>query len=433
MKRVLIQLLGGQTQPNIFSVLSVLPDEVVNLYTATTEQQRDQIEGWFARYGEQVKVQPIMRSLLIDERDQLYSTRSVIKKELMRTLGDKGVQMYLNMTGGTKLMSVVAVQMCLSLEYYSEQAQKATVSVPIFYVNTQARRFEFLSHGELENEVLLSRPFSQGLTVRQLVEMGNMRVVGHHEHWEKAYEAALLLSRRSNRFVLSEDYEIKMNREKLLRAAKTPITEWGNYGMANLPDMRGGMEQFVQEAAKKREVIVGMESCGFEFREGNFYLSQAKVEAYEKQRIDNKDQAKAILLQLQQAQNFLVGGWWELLVAHAMKASGKYTEILWSVFTLPTSLKEGCQAVPMETDIIACDGVSLCCVSCKRGKHISHMTQQFEQHGRRSQILGGVMSEGILAVGVPQKVPDTDAIVRMAKEERLEVWWRDDIERMERG
>ena len=136
MKRVLIQLLGGQTQPNIFSVLSVLPDEVVNLYTATTEQQRDQIEGWFARYGEQVKVQPIMRSLLIDERDQLYATRDVIKEELMRTLGDKGVQMYLNMTGGTKLMSVVAVQMCLSLEY-SEPAQKANVSVPIFYVNTK--------------------------------------------------------------------------------------------------------------------------------------------------------------------------------------------------------------------------------------------------------------------------------------------------------
>ena len=51
----------------------------------------------------------------------------------------------------------------------------------------------------------------------------------------------------------------------------------------------------------------------------------------------------------------------------------------------------------VETDIVATDGISLCCISCKRGLH-KQVTQEIEQHCARTALLGGVMNERIMAI-----------------------------------
>lgn len=51
MKKVLIQLIGGQPLPNIFSLLSVVPDEVVNIFTKETQEQHEDIIEWYKKFG----------------------------------------------------------------------------------------------------------------------------------------------------------------------------------------------------------------------------------------------------------------------------------------------------------------------------------------------------------------------------------------------
>lgn len=298
------------------------------------------------------------------------------------------------------------------------KTQGVSLSIPIFYVNTQARDFDFLSHADLRDKVLAYNPFSRKLSARQIIESRReIRYLSGSRRWQEVHAAAALLEKMAPSL---KPVDIKAGNIGELVLA--PITQWVE------PDSRKKMQAFVTEAGKNEAVISGLDVCGFVYRDGNFYAKEHLVnearrlgKAQEKSKQGRKKLEKEVISNIHAAQNFFIGGWWEVLVAHAYQRAHPTDEVLWSVETASEQNK-------VETDIIATDGCSLCCISCKRGMH-KQVTQELEQHCTRTELLGGVITERIMAMYWPH---DAAEMKSLAKVLNMKVWDKIAVAEMER-
>lgn len=416
MKKILIQLIGGQTLPNIFSMLSVVPDEVVNIYTEATRKQHEAIMNWCAKFGKDFGLRPVFREYPPVSRDfktLANQLRETLCHEVERAGSSGDTQLILNMTGATKPMSALSMSICQGLEHHL-RAQGKEIRIPIFYVDTQAKTFDFFAHAEMRESLLVHAPFERRLSVRQMTEAGGeARVARHQADWEAVYPAAQLL------------------RECCPHFKPVDITEKNAQEMVQLPleelvqqEHREKARQFVQKALQDPAVVRGLRLCGYELRGSSFYMVDTLREKANRmaglQGRENRDKRLALLSDIQTTQNFLIGGWWEVLVAHAYSRRNPGSEVLWSVETISGNNK-------VETDIVASDGFSLTCISCKRGMH-KQVTQELEQHCTRTEILGGVLNTRIIAVYYPK---DASAMKGMAKALRMTVWDKRTVDAIE--
>lgn len=410
MKKTLIQLIGGQTLPNIFSLISVVPDRVVHLYTEKTMGRHDDIVHWCDTHGAAFDLHPEFAAIApLSERlaDFRKEIAAVISNEFSSLSGDEDSILILNMTGGTKLMSSMAMSVCMSLEAQMK-AQGRSAAIPIFYVNTQARDFDFLSRADLRDKVLAHAPFSRKLSIRQMVESRReIRYLSGSHRWQEAYPAAVLLEKMAPSLKPAD-----MQAENIAALVQAPLTQWVE------EESRKKMDAFVAAAGKDRAVIAALGVCGFAYRGGNFYAKEHLAnearrleKAKDKSKQERRKLEKEVLSYIQSAQNFFIGGWWEVLVAHAYQRAHPEAEVLWSVETASEQNK-------VETDIIATDGISLCCISCKRGMH-KQVTQELEQHCTRTELLGGVITERIMAMYWPK---DAAEMRSLAKVLNMKVW-----------
>lgn len=420
MKKILIQLIGGQTLPNIFSLLSVEPDRVVHFYTEKTKGRHDDIVHWCETHGAAFGLHPEFAAYApISERLDIFKKEiaDIIYNEFNSLNGEDAGMLILNMTGGTKLMSSMAMSVCMSLEARMK-AQGVSISIPIFYVNTQARDFDFLSHADLQNKVLVHPPFSRKLSVRQIIESRReIRYLSGSRRWQEVHAAAALLEK-----IGPSLKPLDMKAGNIGELVLAPITQWVE------PDSRKKMQAFVMAAGADDAAISALSVCGFTYREGNFYAKEHLVnEARRLEKADNKSKQqlykleKEVLSNIRAAQNFFIGGWWEVLVAHAYQRAHPTDEVLWSVETASEQNK-------VETDIIATDGCSLCCISCKRGIH-KQVTQELEQHCTRTELLGGVITERIMAMYRPH---DAEEMRSLAKVLNMKVWDKSGVAEIER-
>lgn len=422
MKKTLIQLIGGQTLPNIFSLISVVPDRVVHLYTEKTMARHDDIVHWCDTHGAAFDLHPEFAAIApLSERlaDFRKEIAAVISDEFSSQSGDEDSLLILNMTGGTKLMSSMAMSVCMSLEAQMK-AQGVSVSVPIFYVNTQARDFDFLSHAEMRDKVLAHAPFSRKLSIRQMIESRReMHYLSGSRRWQEVYPAAVLLEKTARSL-----YPVELKVDNLAELVQAPVTQWVE------EESRKKMKAFVAAAGQDSAVIAALGVCGFTYREGNFYAKEHL--ANEARRLEKaKDKGKQaydalkkeVLFNIQSAQNFFIGGWWEVLVAHAYHRAQPEHEILWSVETASEKNKDS----KVETDIIATDGCSLCCISCKRGKH-QKVIQELEQHCTRTELLGGVITERIMAMYWPKDAAEMRSLTKVLN---MNVWDKYSVAEME--
>lgn len=424
MKKILIQLIGGQTLPNIFSLISVVPDRVVHVYTEKTMARHDDIVHWCDTHGAAFDLHPEFAAVApISERLAEFKKEiaAVIYNEFNSLSGEDEGMLILNMTGGTKLMSAMAMSVCMSLEAQMK-AQGISLSIPIFYVNTQARDFDFLSRAELRDKVLAHEPFSRKLSIRQIVESRReISYLSGSDRWQEAYPAAKLLERVARSMTPVELKKV----ENVAALVKEPITQWVT------PDSRKQMQAFVKAAGADTSVISALGVCGFTYREGNFYAKEHLVnearrpeKAKDKSKQDRRRLEKEVLSKIQMAQNFFIGGWWEVLVAHAYQKANPAAEVLWSVETASSQNKDNM----VETDVVATDGCSLCCISCKRGMH-KQVTQELEQHCTRTDLLGGVITERIMAMYWPHDAAEMRGLAKLLN---MKVWDKSAVTEMER-
>lgn len=409
MKKVLIQLIGGQPLPNIFSLLSVVPDEVVNIFTKETQEQHEDIIEWYKKFGNLFGLALMFREYKPVSRHfselpgDLYG---ILSEEARRA--DEDTLLMLNMTGGTKPMAAWSMNICMRLE-----RENPHLRIPIFYVDTQERSFDFFAHREMREQVLTYAPFSRRLSVKQIAESRKLtQLRSCHTDWHQAYPAAHLLQQQFADIEMGE-FEVK----KLQELAQTPLSEQGKG-----PDMCEKIKSFAVMVGEDPAVQKALRPCGLQWKEGDIYFDcklRSEIRHIVKKAEQNGKKPffpHALSDKFQSARNFLVAGWWEVLVAHAYQLQHPEAEVLWSVETAAPSGK------PVETDVIATDGLSLTCISCKRSKHQGY-TQELEQHCNRTELLGGVLHQRIIAVYHPNK--DVD---KLASALRMKVWTRKTVE-----
>lgn len=416
MKKVLIQLIGGQTLPNIFSLLSVVPDEVVNIYTEKTKEQHEDIKAWCDKFGKSFGLNPLFReyqpvSLVAGELSaNIYA---ILHAEVEKAAEQGNTLVMLNMTGGTKPMAMWAMNHSMGLEKaYKDKG----IRIPIFYVDTQKRTFDYFTHPEMREMVQSYVPFSRKLSIKQIAEAKRSTELKKcHADWAIAYPAARLLQQKFADIAMAD-----ISFENMAAMAQKPLSEQG----AAAEDCEK-IKRFIALVGEEPALQASLLPCGLEWKDGDlYYAAQLRRQAACLTDESNSSWLKKKLLRdsLQSAQNFLVGGWWEILVAHAYQKQNPEAEVLWSVET-----KSGSAFV--ETDVIAADGMSLTCISCKRRRH-KQITQELEQHCTRTELLGGVLHGRIMAVYEPE---DEEKVAKLATALRMKVWSFKTVESIEQG
>lgn len=430
MKKVLIQLVGGQTLPNIISLLSVVPDEVVNIYTKTTEDRHKDIVRWCSKYGRDFGLSPVFPPTdpVSEKFEELIPNLGALLTVLVEKCRKEGdAQLILNATGATKPMAAMSMSICQGLEQkYRREGEE--LAIPIFYVNTGTKSFDFFAHGDMRGEVLAHEAFTRKMSVRQIIDATSRVELKGYRDWRPAYPAAKILWEEQRRG--------KQNSFKLVNITKDNVEQVVKMGIScqlmdkeEHPGSAKKMECILEEARKAPELVKSLAACGFEWRDGDFHYNkdlQKKGERIARLRSEDKrerNEIKQLLGEIQNAQNFWAGGWWEVIVAHAYQTCHPDAEVLWSVETADRERGD----TGVETDVIASDGFSLCCISCKLGKHRG-VVQELEQHSARTEMLGGVVSRRVMAMYYNDREMYT-----LARVLNIQLWLEDRVQAMEEG
>lgn len=382
-------MVGGQTLPNIISLLSVVPDEVVNIYTKTTKDRHEDIVRWCSKYGRDFGVSPAFpRTDPVSEKfeELIPNLRALLTVLVEKCLKEEDSLLILNATGATKPMAAMSMSICQGLEQKCRR-EGGELAIPIFYVNTGTKSFDFFAHGEMRGKVMAHEAFTRKMSVRQIIDATSRVELKEHRDWRAAYPAARMLWERRCSFDLAD---IRLD------AVEKEVQQ--GLGARNKTSK---FQAFLSAAGNDPEVRKSMAACGLDWHDGDFYFNKqlqakaAEIAALRPRRKEKgvRENMLARLGDIQNAQNFLVGGWWEVIVAHAYQTQHPDAEVLWSVET--ADRKTGKAGV--ETDVIATDGFSLCCISCKRGMH-KGVVQELEQHCARTEMLGGVVNNRAMAM-----------------------------------
>lgn len=432
MRKILIQLIGDQTLPNILPVLAISPDRIVNIYTEHTRKKCRKIEEWCKKYGQKYNIHPEFAKLKpigTSIADTYNGINAVLNAEKIHAMSAPDTMLILNMTGGTKAMSTVAIMACLQIS--KELEKNGGVPIPIIYLNPTGGEIEFTTHHSLREQVLERNVQEVRLSVAEIIETGgDTVVVNSGKDWEQVFPAAeklLQLAEKNICFTVTD-----VTKDNYVEKTKAPLSELLNTDRCENKDEAVSALKCLAALAETDEAVKrGMELCGFEARDGDFYLgkeAQEKVAALEHElattpdmTVQKKDRKRCEMCkELNNLYNFFVGGWWEVIVAQAYKNANPESEVLWSV---ETATKNDIQHA-VETDIIASDGHSLCCISCKRGMHIAKVTQELEQHCTRTEVLGGMKHSRIIAVYRSDRFRRLKSLL---KELRLTMWNLEDV------
>lgn len=432
MRKILVQLIGGQTLPNIFPILSICPDRVVNIYTNVTRDKHRKIVEWVKSYGEEFKVKPEFAryAAIGDSMSEAYAgVRDILMQELELMEQEEDSMLILNMTGGTKAMSVSAIMNCMQIS--TKLSKMGRRAVPIVYLNQKNGAIEFATCEQCRDEVIVRPEQEIRLRVQAIIEAcGDIVLVSHQKNWEQVYPVARKLMELADRGIrFNVESVSNKNYAQVVMAPLSSLLKAGKTQEKAVEELKKLAALAEQDAELRRGLIY----CGLEARDGDFYFIEALQkevsQTAEKQERDKglskeqkDDLSRETRYKLGGYLNFFVGGWWEVIVAHAYQMEHPQAEVLWSVKT--ATKKDGEYAV--ETDIIASDGRSLCCISCKRGEH-RVVTQELEQHCTRTALLAGAINKRIIAIYDHKR---SDEIRLLAKALGLEMWNAETVQKI---
>lgn len=401
MRKVLIQLIGHQTLPNIFPILAIQPDRVVNIYTEKTKPRHQKIVEWCRKYAKRFSVTPeFVEPFPIRDsvKDVDADIARIINTEQELALEGKDTMITLNITGGTKAMSSCALLRSMRLVQVMKKAECPGVNV--VYLNESTRDIEFV-YGEENRAHLIVTPIKDiKLKVKELVDAtGDAEVLGGINQWDDAYIAADELRKLADKEIVFNMAQV--NRDNFSTVIQKPLSSLLEYQQDS--DFTA-FKELAARAMADEKLKKSFAARYIVARDGDFYFSnrlQKEVEkllryTFNSQSISQREKKlklHGIISEIQDATNFFVGGWWEVIVAHAYKKNKPANEVLWSVRTAP----KGDEEHAVETDIVATDGYSLCCISCKRGTKKQRVIQELEQHCTRTNMLGGNIHECIIA------------------------------------
>lgn len=322
MKKILIQLIGHQTIPNVVPLYVLRPDAVYHLCTKETLPIGHRIEKWMKNNPITAYISHHLKKIQGAEKHQ--ETLDICR-ELMQKYPD--AQFVVNMTGGTKLMSLAA---------YQSAAQRG--NTPVVYVEPER-----------------SKDYAEMLVWVEKAEMRESLTKGYAPSLKLKVDDFLALGEQAYKPQKSADWH------RLIPAAKA-VQRYAD----DLKDSKWEIKPLLNRV---RQVPTLQDS-----------FKAAKVE------FDFKHPAGGV-----KGNSFLTGNWWEVLVADYLEKSGRFIDVACSVSTLISQ-----SAGETEIDVLATDGITLTCISCKR--QLQKPDSEINKHESRSRKLGGARVKCGLAV-----------------------------------
>ena len=399
----LIQITSGETIQNLLPHLSLRPQMVQNIVTPRVSARAALAEAAARAAGEECEWRLISATAMptIGETCDLVLSAIADGKA-------KGLQPVVNITGGTKLMSLGAW----------EAARQA--GIPTVYTDTETESFldggtasglNDLFDGDLsfdpvkrqmDVKILLAAHGialrSGGLDPTRYLAFANYLHADTNNPNRPGEEQAVRDAIHGERSGICRNGGEPKSADGWLRLLDTPIQ------MPDAParlaieagllrDTRGRL--FLPEAGRdsfQRLAAVGQPPRGEHAQQ--FYK-----------------QLFAAVRPLQFAMAMLTGGWVEIVAYHAAKQSGRFRDLRWSIETGGDG--------PMgwaEDDIVGVDGVRLAYFSCKRGGSKGKMGRALEELESSARRLGGGFSRKFMCIGLPPTRQQFDVLRARGKE-----------------
>jgi len=370
MPEALIQLVSEQTLPNVFPALALAPERIVLLHTPQTRPHCEWITRALTLAGQPSA--PLCFELP-DNPDHHHTGRAVLDQ--INTARTAGLEPVINITGGTKLMSIGA--------FAAAHQQKAAA----FYLDTAHRQVLAATAvplpSPLDSSPAAFRRVADKLSVAVITAAHGITALDLGCDPSGWLPAARLLARDSALERAVHDFachnldEGRRQPADYVRLLQTPLDD--------LPDPL--IEPFVTA-----DLIT--------LRDGRWHLSHPNPTELERwasgERYESIQAYFTATAPLQQFIGFLQGGWWELAVLDAAAASGRFRDLQWSV----QASRVGSSSL-IEEDILAVEDLNLAVFSCKRGGDRSRLLRAFEELDSAARSLGGSFAQRYLAVALP--------------------------------
>jgi len=370
MKTALIQLVSEQTLPNLFPALAMEPSRVVLLHTPQTRRQCDWIARALLLAGVPTTPTPIE---LPDNPDHHATGQAVLTQIASARSSD--LTPVINITGGTKLMSIGA--------FAAAYQQKA----PAFYLDTAHRLFIPATSrplpAPLDSSVVAFQRLAARLTVPVLTAAHGIEKLVPGRDPAPWLPAARALHDDGKLEIAVHEFtdryldEGKRQPADYARLLSTPLD--------NIPD----------------PLIEPLSAAGhIHLRDGRWHLWHPEPDVFGRwaagERYDSVQTYFAATAPLQQLIGFLHGGWWELAVLDAARVSGRFRDLHWS-----PQLTRPDNQTPIEEDLLAVEDIHLAVFSCKRGGDRPRLLRAFEELDSAARHLGGSFARRYLAVAQP--------------------------------
>ena len=378
----LFQLVSEQTMPNVLAALALEPEHITLLHTPRTAPQASWINHALRLAGLQFEIDLRALSASPDVNETGTRVRTACEDALQA-----GLAPVVNITGGTKLMSIGAFAATISRDW------------PSIYVDTDNRRI--LQVGHHAPPELLRDGFAALSRAEAKLNVDVVAAAHGCEHVSSGEDPSPFVE-------FAEFLRMHPAEELTCHSAFKGIHTRGK--PAELLAVLDCPLPQLRPAVSDRALAAGL----LESRGESLFLAcptRATIERACQTGVDPADYFSATR-PLQFAQAFFSGGWWEICVWHAARQSGAFRDLRWSV-------RFGTETDHLEEDIVAISGLNLAVFSCKRGGAGERLNRAFEEFVAASNRLGGTFAAKYFCVAMVIK--DAQFVAVRSEAARLRV------------
>lgn len=371
----LIQLVSEQTMQNLLPVMRLKPVRLVHVVTPKTAGRSE----FIAKAARQEGVRPTVETVPLSAMPSIRETAKAIADAIDTAEGADFLPI-VNFTGGTKLMSVGA---------FAAAQNRQTASM---YVDTQEEKFV---DGETGSGIddLLDGDFTFA-PVRSKLRVNSVAVAHGKERVTDGRDWKPLLPFARHMFENQTDeqatHDFFFGEKGLFRheRKRTP-RHW-----LRLLDTEITLPSAVSDFARETKTLERAKNGSLQLPQITRAELEELAEATEQKKYlsDFNKRLFTATRPIQEAQIFLTGGWWEVIVADAAERSGLFRDIRWSA---EVGERDGAS---LEEDILALEGVRIVNFCCKRGGHRARLIPLLEELKGRTRSMGGHFSRSILAI-----------------------------------
>lgn len=386
MKTTLIQLIGGQSLPNLYTLVAFKPNILVNVYSKRTKKQENCLNQAMKDLSENLKIE----SIYLEDFPTSEETRAALTSYCSKVENNDNT-IIINLTGGTKLMSIGAYLLAKEAGY------------PSVYLDTQSHKFhdggtskdsvieDILKGNESTKELATTIPLASILKAHQFSMLGSQDF--HNE-------ALLNLA-----WALDEEKQRQNNK---------PISILDNY-TSQPTTLKQLLYKDFDFGKKINQLCVDAKlmQWGDEQSPDKIYILADST-------LSDPDLEKRI----QQINNFLTGSWWKLLLATELEKQTALTDIHWSV-----DVQQG-QGAPSEEDILARSHTELLCFSCKMGSTGAKLFGEIHKLSSNARNMGGSFAKPVLAVYKFDNKSNEDDLREIAKDLKIKIITRKDLDHL---